>query len=265
MSKKKIIGIILICIFSFSAFVCGGIFAHQYHESRTRADSFNDLSGLINVVEPVTPSEDSSEEELTEETIDPEILEAQLAQEKYGRLFEQNQDFIGWINIPDTNIDYPVMQTPSNPDFYLKHGFDKEYSDYGVPYIEESCALGISNNIVIYGHHMKDGSMFNDLCGYTEKAFWEAHPTIYFDTVSKFGTYQVVAVFKFDTNNETFKYNECVTMNEEQFAEFMVNVHARELYDTGVDAEYGDQLLTLSTCEYSYKNGRFVVVAKRVN
>ena len=74
MSKKKIIGIILICIFSFSAFVCGGIFAHQYHESRTRADSFNDLSGLINDVEPVTPSEDSSEEELTEETIDPEIL-----------------------------------------------------------------------------------------------------------------------------------------------------------------------------------------------
>lgn len=79
-----------------------------------------------------------------------------------------------------------------------------------------------------------------------------------------FGEYEIVAVFRFNTNKETFKYNECVTMNEEEFNEFMAEVHAREMYDTGVDAEYGDQLLTLSTCEYFYKNGRFVVVAKKV-
>lgn len=167
-------------------------------------------------------------------------------------------------SIDGTNINYPVMQTPTKPDFYLKHAFDKSYSDYGVPYIEESCALGISNNVVIYGHHMSNGSMFADLCKYTDKSFYEEHPVIQFDTLSTFGEYQIVAVFKFNTNKETFKYNECVTMNEEELKTFMNEVHSRQLYDTGVDAEYGDQLLTLSTCEYTYKNGRLVVVAKKV-
>ncbi|MBR0469476.1 MAG: class B sortase, partial [Mogibacterium sp.] len=163
-----------------------------------------------------------------------------------------------------TNINYPVMQSPTNPDYYLKHACDKTWSDYGVPYIEESCIMGISNNIVIYGHHMKNGSMFADLCNYADEDFWREHPVIHFDTLSSFGEYEIVAVFRFNTNKETFKYNECVTMNEEKFNEFMQEVHAREMYDTGIDAEFGDQLLTLSTCEYTYKNGRFVVVAKKV-
>ena len=124
--------------------------------------------------------------------------------------------------------------------------------------------MGISNNIVIYGHHMKNGSMFADLCNYTDEDFWREPPLIHFDTLSSFGEYEIVAVFRFNTNKETFKYNECVTMNEEEFNEFIQEVHAREMYDTGIDAEYGDQLLTLSTCEYFYKNGRFVVVAKKV-
>lgn len=122
----------------------------------------------------------------------------------------------------------------------------------------------VGNNIVIYGHHMKNGSMFADLCNYTDEDFWREHPLIHFDTLSSFGEYEIVAVFRFNTNKETFKYNECVTMNEEEFNEFMQEVHAREMYDTGIDAEYSDQLLTLSTCEYFYKNGRFVVVAKKV-
>ena len=157
------------------------------------------------------------------------------------------------------------MQTPNNPDYYLKHSFEKSYNDYGVPYIDEACALGISNNIVVYGHHMRNGSMFADICKYADKSFYEEHKAIKFDTLSSFGEYEVVAVFKFDTNNETFKFNEYTTMNEAEFNEFMENVHSRQLYDTGVDAKYGDELLTLSTCEYTYKNGRFVVVAKKVS
>ena len=147
---------------------------------------------------------------------------------------------------------------------YLKHSFEKAYSDYGVPYIDEACATGISNNLVIYGHHMKNGTMFSDLCNYTDADFCKEHPIINFDTLSGFGEYQIVAVFKFDTNHEDFRYNEYTQMNEEQFKEFMSQVHARQCYDTGIDAEYGDQLITLSTCEYTYNNGRFVVVAKKV-
>ena len=173
-------------------------------------------------------------------------------------------NFIGWIKIDGTNVNYPVMQTPNKPDFYLKHSFDKSYSDYGVPYIDEACMTGISNNLVIYGHHMNDGSMFADLCKYTDADFCKEHPTIAFDTLSGLGKYEVVAAFKFNTNRESFKYNEYTLMDEVQFAEFMENVFARQLYDTVVAAEYGDQLLTLSTCEYTYANGRFVVVAKKV-
>ena len=156
------------------------------------------------------------------------------------------------------------MQSPNSPDYYLKRSFEKAYSDYGVPYIDEACATGISNNLVIYGHHMKNGTMFSDLCNYTDADFCKEHPIINFDTLSGFGEYQVVAVFKFNTNHEDFRYNEYTQMNEEQFKEFMSQVHARQCYDTGIDAEYGDQLITLSTCEYTYNNGRFVVVAKKV-
>ena len=190
--------------------------------------------------------------------------EAELAMEKYRALFDQNSDFVGWISIDGTNINYPVMWTPNNPNYYLKHSFEKEYSDYGVPYIDEDCVMGESNNYVIYGHHMKNETMFHDLCNYASKDFYDEHPIIKFDTLFGFGEYQIVAVFRFDTNNDTFRYNQFTDMDEEHFKNFMNSVHLRQLYDTGVDAEYGDHLITLSTCEYTYTNGRFVVVAKKV-
>ena len=104
----------------------------------------------------------------------------------------------------------------------------------------------------------------NDLRELLRQTITVAMQGIAFDTLSGLGKYEVVAVFKFNTNRESFKYNEYTLMDEAQFAEFMENVRARQLYDTGVTAEYGDRLLTLSTCEYTYPNGRFVVVAKKV-
>ena len=260
--NKKTIGTTIMCFFLALALASGGMLLDQYLDAKNSAETFDTLAEkVVEVTKPAVPDEETTE--ATEE--DLALQEAELTQEKYGALFEQNQDFIGWISIDGTNVNYPVMQTPSNPDYYLKHSFEKSYSDYGVPYIDEACALGISNNIVVYGHHMRNGSMFADICKYTDKSFYKEHNTIKFDTLSSLGEYEVIAVFKFDTNNETFKFNEYTTMDEAQFKEFMENVHSRQLYDTGVDAEYGDELLTLSTCEYTYKNGRFVVVAKKVS
>ena len=262
--KKKSIGIIAVSVLCAFAIFAGAMFAHQYFDAKNSEDSFDELTDLIvDVPDETVPETDNSES--TE--LSPEELAAQEAEQaraKYKELFEQNDDFIGWIAIDATNVNYPVMQTPDNPDYYLKHSFEKAYSDYGVPYIDEACATGISNNLVIYGHHMKNGTMFSDLCNYTDADFCKEHPIINFDTLSGFGEYQVVAVFKFNTNHEDFRYNEYTQMNEEQFKEFMSQVHARQCYDTGIDAEYGDQLITLSTCEYTYNNGRFVVVAKKV-
>lgn len=271
MNTKKKFGITIICALCAFAIFAGVMFARQYHDAKNSEAAFDELAEMIPEETPApTPADEpgpSDEPEENPEVQSEEELarEAALAaHEKYAALFEKNSDFIGWIMIDGTNINYPVMQTPNNPDFYLKHSFEKSYSDYGVPYMDEACVTGISNNYVVYGHHMKNGSMFADLCKYGDESFYEEHKTIRFDTLSSMGEYEIVAVFRFNTNHETFRFNEFTQMNEAQFAEFMENVHARQLYDTGVDAEFGDQLLTLSTCEYTYNNGRFVVVAKKV-
>lgn len=260
--KKKTLGIIIVSVLGAAAIFCSAMFTHQYLDAKNSKAAFDDLTNLITEIDEPQKTTEAEKADLSAEEL--AAAEAALAHEKYDALFAQNNDFIGWIRIDGTNVNYPVMQTPNKPDFYLKRSFDKSYSDYGVPYIDEACMTGISNNLVIYGHHMNDGSMFADLCKYTDADFYKEHPTIAFDTLSGLGKYEVVAAFKFNTNRETFKYNEYTLMDEVQFAEFMENVRARQLYDTGVAAEYGDQLLTLSTCEYTYPNGRFVVVAKKV-
>lgn len=263
--KTKQIYIALISVFLLIGVIAGCIFLYQSQDAKASAKAFNDLESLI--VEPVestTPVESEPDSTVPSETIDDELAEAHAAYEKYKALYEQNEDFVGWISIDGTSISYPVMQTIDNPDFYLKHGFDKSYSNYGVPYIDEACATGLSNNIVIYGHNMKDGTMFHDLLNYAVIGFWQEHQIIRFDTLSQLSEYQVVLAFRFDANNETFRYNEYTDMTDEAFTEFMVECRSRQLYDTGVTVEYGDELITLSTCEYTYENGRFVVLAKKI-
>ena len=179
-------------------------------------------------------------------------------------LQHQYPDVRGWLTIPEVGIDYPVMQTKDTPNFYLKHAFDKSYSSYGVPYMQENCDVGISDNLMLYGHHMNNGSMFSDLCKYESEDFYQDHKTIHFDTLDSFGEYEVIAAFKTVAYSEQgFKYYHFVRAEqEEDFDEFIAKCKELALYDTGVTAEYGDQLITLSTCEYSRTNGRMVVVAK---
>ena len=158
------------------------------------------------------------------------------------------------------------MQTPNNPDFYLKHSFDKGYSEYGVPYMQENCRLGLSDNCIIYGHHMQDGSMFADLCKFESEDFYKEHKTFCFDTLGAYGKYEIVCVFKTSVYSaDGFKYYHFVdAANAEEFNAYLSTCQALALYETGVSAQYGDNLLTLSTCEYSRTNGRMVVVAKLI-
>ena len=276
MNRKRIIGICLIIVFSVSAIVSGRLFWKEYRDAKASEETFSSLAGLVQDTGQ-NGGEDGSTGDYTDATgigtlDNDEVLpdeemaaeDAAKAYEKYGALYEQNNDFVGWIQIDGTNINYPVMQTPDNPDYYLKHSFEKTWSDYGVPYLDESCVIGQSNNLVIYGHHMSNGSMFCDLELYSDPAFCMDHPVIRFDTLTSFGEYEVIAVFRYNTNQETFRYDREVNMDEGRFSWFIEQVHARELFSTGKDASFGDQLLTLSTCEYTYKNGRLVVVARKV-
>lgn len=184
---------------------------------------------------------------------------------KYAELYSQNNDFIGWLKIDGTGIDYPVMQSRNNPNYYLKHNFNKEYSRFGVPYMQEDCNLQ-SDNIVIYGHNMKNKSMFNELTRYKNKDFYNAHKYITFETMSESRTYEIIATFKTVAYSENgFKYYNFVNANtEEEYETYIEKCRSLSFYDTGVDAEYSDKLITLSTCEYSQNNGRFVVVAKLI-
>lgn len=182
-SKYLMIGAaVCAALFLFS----GVMLYRQYADEKQSAEAFDNIAALVQ--EETPPADEPQESEPPQ----PE----QTAFEKYAAVYEQNSDFVGWISIEGTNIDYPVMQTIDNPNYYLKHSFEKQYSDYGVPYVQENCALGISDNIVIYGHHMNDGSMFSDLCKYESEDFYREHKTIRFDTLSGFGEYEVVAVFK---------------------------------------------------------------------
>lgn len=189
----------------------------------------------------------------------------QCSDNKFADLYAQNNDFIGWIKIDDTVIDYPVMQSKDSPNFYLDHNFKKEYSRFGVPYMQENCSLS-SDNIIVYGHNMKNKSMFNELTKYKDKDFYNAHRYIQFDTLSEQRKYEVICAFKTVayTSNGFQYYNFIKANTEEEFSAYIERCQALSFYDTGVNAEYGDKLITLSTCEYSQNNGRFVVVAKLI-
>ena len=187
------------------------------------------------------------------------------ADNKYAELYAQNSDFKGWLRIDGTGIEYPVMQSKDDPNFYLKHNFSKEYSRFGIPYMQENCGLS-SDNIIIYGHNIKSKSMFNELTEYKDKDFYTAHKYITFDTLDEQRTYEVIAAFKTVAYSDSgFQYYDFVNANtEEDFNAYIAKCKALSFYETGVAAEYGDKLLTLSTCEYSQKNGRLAVVAKLI-
>ena len=259
---KRIVGVIVMAAFLLCGLVAGAMFYRQYSDAKSSEDSFAQLQKQVKKPEVLTDTVPGE----TTDTV-PEgtgAVPETTVFDKYRPLYEQNNDLVGWIRIDGTGIDYPVMQTPSNPDYYLKHSFEKKWSDYGVPYVDGSCTIGLSNNLIIYGHNMKNGTMFHDLVNYTKNGFYEAHPVIYFDSVDAPGQYQIIAAFRYNTNKETFVYNEHTDMNEVEFAEYVENCRARSIYDTGFSAKFGDQLITLSTCEYTYTNGRFVVVAKKI-
>ena len=252
---KNKIYIALICAFSILLAVSSGFLIKHYIDSEKQAEMYD------NLIETVEKTD--TEKDTMTYSQDKSFLS------DYQDLYLQNNDMVGWIKIEDTKINYPVMQSKNNPNFYLKHGFDKAYTDYGCPYVQENCDVDIpSDNLIIYGHNMKDGSMFSGLMKYTDKSFGESHKIIRFDTLTEKCDYEVIAAFKtvvYTDSPESFKYYKFVNADTaDEFNAYIAKCKELALYDTGVTAEYGDKLITLSTCEYSRNNGRLVVVAKKI-
>lgn len=186
----------------------------------------------------------------------------------YTELHEQNSDMVGWVQIEGTKINYPVMQTEfENSNYYLYRDFDKKDSVRGSIYARETCdVFKPSDNITLYGHNMKDGSMFAYLGQYFNKETWEKNPLIFFDTLTESHVYKIFAVFKTSANKDVgFSYHTMEdAANEADFNAFIASCKELSFYDTGITPVYGDKLICLSTCEYTLDNGRFVVAAVRI-
>ena len=258
--KKKICVIliaVLVAVLGTSTF----FIIDHYKESNKQAALYGELAELVDAAAQTDAATEPAEQipYSEEKMLLPELAE----------LYQQNGDLVGWISIADTNINYPVMQSVNEPNFYLKHGFDKEYSDYGCPYVQEDCDVQEpSDNLVIYGHHMSNGSMFAHLEKFKSKDFWSEHRMITFNTLTDKQEYEIVAVFRtvvYTDSPEAFKFYRFIDAESaNEFDDFIAKCKELSFYDTGVTAEYGDKLITLSTCEYSRNNSRLVVVAKRI-
>lgn len=185
----------------------------------------------------------------------------------YSTLKKENKDFFGWIAIDGTRINYPVMHTPEDPEYYLRRDFEGEASQSGTPFLDASCYEGCGNYI-IYGHNMNDGSMFASLLHYADDDYRLEYPLISFDTLTQRSEYRVAAAFYssiyYEHEKDVFRYYRYTDLTDPAlFSEYATRIKEASLYDTGVNLEPGDELLTLSTCSDHTEDGRFVVVAKR--
>lgn len=196
-----------------------------------------------------------------------QVMDESLILPRFKELAAKNPDLVGWLTIPDTIIDYPVMYRTGDNDYYLEHDFDGNSDNNGLLVLDKRCTLkGNDINSLVHGHNMNSGVMFGTLLNYTDKKYFEAHPTITFSTLYEEQTFEIIGVFRSQVYNENTKdfafYNYIRIENKEQFDTYVRGIKSQSLYDTGVTAYYGDKLLTLSTCEYSKENGRLVVVGR---
>lgn len=271
---------VLGCVFLFSA----GMIVQQLVVREKEKSAFDSLSALVadtkdthstetsdfppaSLYDPASPGADEEQSSLGPETMPAAARKAMLPQ--YAQLYEMNPDFFGWISIDGTNINYPVMYTPDRPEYYLHRAFDGISSNSGVPFLEESCPSD-GNYYLIYGHHMKNKTMFGQLPLYAKQEYCEEHPVIHFDTLYEQRDYQIIAAFysqvydKDDTSS--FHYYEYTNLQDVAiFDEFIRQVQTASLYNNTFEVSYEDELLALSTCDYHVKDGRFVVVAKRID
>lgn len=256
-----IIAMVLVALIATSAY-----FVLSHHlEAKRATDLYKKIADIAeNTTEPTdNKSPDNNNGNRNSRLINPKILSVS----GHTKLKIKNSDMVGWIKIDGTRINYPVMHTPSKPDFYLYRAFDKSYSIYGCPYLQDNCDLNRpSDNFIIYGHHMNDGSMFSDLVKYTSKSFYNSHKIIHFNTITQKHDYEVIAAFSTSVDEgKGFRYFDFVNAyGSEDYDSYIKSVKKLSYYDTEKTAEFGDKLITLSTCEYTHSNGRMVVVAKQL-
>lgn len=276
--RNRIIYNCLLVLFIAIFIGCAIYLISYFMESKKSEDTVDGLKELVinedeedefvfdnNYKEVIVATETDAGEIEEKKYID---FDGTLVQKKYARLYKQNNDFIGWIKIEDTDIDYPVMQSMYEEEYYIYRDFDKQSSSAGTLFVDTSSDIIMSDNILIYGHNMHTGKMFHDLLEYESEEFYKNHKTFTFNTIHGDGTYEVIAAFRtkiYEVDYTGFKYYQFFdASSEEEFMNYVKNCVSMTPYTITNDVKYGDKLITLSTCAYHTTNGRFVVVAKKI-
>lgn len=262
---------VLACVFLGSS----GMFLKDWAENAGQKKVYEELAGRFGAAEDGGP--DAGAGTLTEGGQpgkgDGQETESRSARQTewaarvpvYEKMRQENPDFVGWVRIPGTRIDYPVVQSRERPDYYLYRDFYGKESSFGTPYLAEECILGDPAwGLLICGHHMKNGEMFAGLAGYEDQEFWQDHREICFDTLEDFGDYEVAAVVKLSASDQRIPWQELIfprsgQERQQAWKEFL----QKRFYDTGVELTEEDEILCLVTCEYTLKDGRLMVIGRK--
>lgn len=253
-SFKKIVMILLLLILIFGVALIIKIKMTEHIENEMQRE-------VSKVLDTIDVLDDTSTTPIT--PVNERIL-------KVNELQKENNDIIGWLEISGTNINYPVLQGKDNS-YYLKHNYKHEYISTGSIFVDKDFDFNKpSDNLLIYGHRNKVGLMFDELIKYKDESFYKEHKTIRFTTATNDNEYEILSAFYsrvfYTDETNVFRYYQFVNAeNEEDYNNFVSNAKKASLYDTGLTADYGEQLMTLSTCDYNQKNGRFAVVAKKIS
>lgn len=283
MKKKRVLYWTLVVALSLVIVICLGLIASKLIGDAQDKNDYDDLASIMEsakeaaknttppteppVTDPPTPTDPNAPTDPTQPTEPPAPTVSPMLYE-YQLLYEINNDLVGWITIDGTSINYPVVQSPYEANFYLRKNFYKEKATCGTIYVREACDVNLpSDNVTLYGHNMRNGTMFADLHKYEDPAFWAANRFVQFNTLTEYHQYEIFAVFITSaTLGEGFRYHVFDdAADAADFDRFVAGCKSISLYDTGITPQYGEKLLTLSTCDKSIDNGRLVVVARRVS
>lgn len=247
--KDKIQFGVIIGIFAVIIGAC--VFSMCFNDMKVQAEEkFREFENSVSVTVPV--------DEKNKNNSSPESGGSYLYSHDVSVLTDQNNECVGWLSINGTSISYPIMQSLADHQKYLSRDFNGNYSFNGTPFLDYRCSLD-SENMIIYGHHMNDGSMFGGLMNYENKSYRDSHPTIIFDTKSGVRKYTVFSVIKTSVNDDWYKF--VSAESAEKFCKRVAYANEHSLYSTGLKPSMYHKLLTLSTCTNASDDERLLVIA----
>ena len=275
-AKRKKISIIIYLLLT-ALIILSIIYIINFFSLKQEAKEQSKLLNAIDIYEKEVAKNTLEDEERVieenEETVIGKDTEEQKKETErmlqVKQLQGQNTDIVGWLEIENTNINYPVLQGADN-NYYMTHNYKNEKSKNGSIFLDADYNWDIpSNNLLMYGHNLGNGMMFQELLKYEKESFYQEHSMIRFTTAEEDAEYEIISAFKsrvyYKSEKNVFRYYYFINNeSEEEYNEFVKNAKNASLYPIDATASYGDQLITLSTCSYYVEDGRFAVVGRKI-